>query len=106
AGWYGSPGVGPGAGRGRGKAAPAGAPAGNEKEPPAPAAQAAADGAAGRGKGAFPGFGGGNQPANLRELSEKDAMNVLAMVRKEFKIDDKRIYIMGHSMGGAGALYL
>ena len=33
-------------------------------------------------------------------------MNVLAMVRKEFKIDDKRIYVMGHSMGGAGALYL
>jgi predicted peptidase len=28
------------------------------------------------------------------------------MVRKEFKIDDKRIYVMGHSMGGAGALYL
>jgi len=33
-------------------------------------------------------------------------MNVIAMVRKEFKIDDKRIYVMGHSMGGAGALYL
>ena len=28
------------------------------------------------------------------------------MVRKEFKIDDDRIYLMGHSMGGAGALYL
>lgn len=33
-------------------------------------------------------------------------MTVLAMVRKEFKIDDNRIYLMGHSMGGAGALYL
>ena len=33
-------------------------------------------------------------------------MNVLAMVRKEFKVDDKRIYLMGHSMGGAGALFL
>ena len=41
-----------------------------------------------------------------RELSEKDVMNVLAMVRKEFKVDDKRIYLMGHSMGGAGALFL
>jgi dipeptidyl aminopeptidase/acylaminoacyl peptidase len=45
-------------------------------------------------------------PANLPELSEKDVMNVLAMVRKEFNVDDKRIYLMGHSMGGAGTLYL
>ena len=61
----------------------------------------------GRGKGkGFGGFGGGNQPANLRELSEKDVMNVIAMVRKEFKVDDKRIYVMGHSMGGAGAIFL
>jgi len=87
-GWYGSP-VGAGPGRGKGKGAPAAATA--------PTAAA---------KGRFGGFGGGNQPANLRELSEKDTMNVIAMVRKEFKIDDKRIYIMGHSMGGAGALYL
>jgi predicted peptidase len=78
-GWYGSPGVGGGAGRGKG------APGG------------------GAAKG---GFGGGNQPANLRELSEKDVMNVLAMVRKEFNVDDQRIYLMGHSMGGAGALFL
>jgi predicted peptidase len=90
-GWYGSP-VGAGPGRGKGKGAPTAAPKGP------------ADGAA-KGKG-FGGFGGGNQPANLRELSEKDTMNVIAMVRKEFKVDDKRIYIMGHSMGGAGALYL
>jgi predicted esterase len=39
-------------------------------------------------------------------LGEKDTMNVLEMVRKEFKIDNNRIYLMGHSMGGAGALYL
>jgi predicted peptidase len=87
-GWYGSP-AGTGPGRGKGKGAPAAATA--------PTAAA---------KGRFGGFGGGNQPANLRELSEKDTMNVIAMVRKEFKVDDKRIYIMGHSMGGAGALYL
>jgi predicted peptidase len=94
-GWYGSP-VGTGPGRGKGKGAPPAAPDGAAKGP--------GDGAS-KGKG-FGGFGGGNQPANLRELSEKDTMNVIAMVRKEFKIDDKRIYIMGHSMGGAGALYL
>ena len=33
-------------------------------------------------------------------------MNVLDMMRKEFNVDDKRTYLMGHSMGGAGTLYL
>jgi predicted esterase len=28
------------------------------------------------------------------------------MVRKEFNIDDRRIYLMGHSQGGAGALHI
>jgi predicted esterase len=51
-------------------------------------------------------FSDPNDPPNLRELSEKDAMNVLDMVRKEFNIDNNRIYLMGHSMGGAGTLYL
>jgi len=45
-------------------------------------------------------------PPNLNELSEKDVMNVLAIVRKEFNVDDRRIYLMGHSMGGAGTIYL
>jgi predicted peptidase len=94
-GWYGSP-VGTGPGRGKGNGTP---PAASDAPPAARAPTAAA-------KGRFGGFGGANQPANLRELSEKDTMNVIAMVRKEFKVDDKRIYIMGHSMGGAGALYL
>ena len=40
------------------------------------------------------------------EYSEQDVMNVLAMVRKEFNIDDHRIYLMGHSQGGAGALHI
>jgi len=100
AGWYGSPGVGRGGGRGKGKGAPE-APNGA----PDAAAKGPGDGAA-KGKAGFGGFGGGNQPANLTELSEKDVMNVIAMVRKEFKVDDKRIYVMGHSMGGAGALFL
>ena len=45
-------------------------------------------------------------PANLSELSEKDAMNVLDTMRKEFNVDERRTYLMGHSMGGAGTLYL
>lgn len=46
------------------------------------------------------------QPPNLAELSEKDVMNVLELTRKDFNIDDQRIYLLGQSMGGAGALYL
>jgi predicted peptidase len=42
----------------------------------------------------------------VRELSEKDVMTVLDMMRKEFNVDERRIYIMGHSMGGSGTLYL
>ena len=65
----------------------------------------------GPGKGKGPGAAKGGppptpEPPNLAELSEKDVMNVLAIVRKEFTIDDKRTYLMGHSMGGAGALFL
>jgi poly(3-hydroxybutyrate) depolymerase len=56
---------------------------------------------AGRGPG-----GGQDAPANLGELSEKDVMNVLALVRKEFNVDEKRIYLIGHSMGGAGTYHL
>ena len=85
-GWYGTPAFARGAGRGRGNGAPGG-------------------GANGRG-GPPPGRATANEPANVRELSEKDVMNVIAMVRKEFNVDDARIYIMGHSMGGAGAIFL
>lgn len=45
-------------------------------------------------------------PENLGELSEKDVMNVLDIVRKEFTIDERRIYLMGHSMGGGGTIHL
>ncbi len=47
-----------------------------------------------------------NDPKNLGELSEKDVMNVLELARQEFKIDDERIYLLGHSMGGGGSLHL
>jgi poly(3-hydroxybutyrate) depolymerase len=41
-----------------------------------------------------------------RQWSEQDVMNVVALVRKEYKVDPARIYLMGHSMGGFGAWYL
>jgi poly(3-hydroxybutyrate) depolymerase len=75
-----------------------------------------------RGAGAPPGAGGPPRvpgPGAARPIpttlgvsnevsqrSEKDVMTVLDMIREEFNVDDKRIYIMGHSMGGAGAIYL
>jgi predicted peptidase len=40
------------------------------------------------------------------EYSEKDVMRVLALVRKEFPVDDSRIYLMGHSQGGGGARHI
>jgi poly(3-hydroxybutyrate) depolymerase len=64
-------------------------------------------GALGPGKG-FGGKGGkgGDAPDNLGELSEKDVMNVLDLVRKAYNVDEKRIYLIGHSMGGAGTYHL
>ena len=54
-----------------------------------------------------PGGGRGRDaPSNLGELSEKDVMNVLDLMRKEFNVDERRIYLAGQSMGGAGALFL
>ncbi len=53
-----------------------------------------------------PGGGRGSDPKNLGELSEKDVMNVLELTRQEFPIDENRIYLYGHSMGGGGAIYL
>jgi predicted peptidase len=44
--------------------------------------------------------------AKVHEASEKDVMNVLDMIRKEFNVDENRTYLMGHSMGGAGSIYL
>ena len=88
------PGAAPGAARG---AAPAAAPV---------------RGGPGGGRGMMGGRGptvGGTKetdPAKTSALSEKDAMNVLEMARKEFNVDENRIYLMGHSMGGMGAMYL
>jgi len=53
-----------------------------------------------------PAGGRRGDPKNLGELSEKDVLNVLELVCREFKIDDRRIYFFGHSMGDGGALHL
>lgn len=84
--------------------------------PPRPAVANAA-GAPQRGRGAGAGRGAGGRgvtaggtaitdAAKVREASEKDVMTVLDTVRKEFNVDERRIYLMGHSMGGAGTYYL
>jgi dipeptidyl aminopeptidase/acylaminoacyl peptidase len=82
-GWYGSPVINMGGGRGRGPGAGPGAP------PPGAGAAAA-----------------GPSNADIEKWSEADVMNVLGMMRKEFNVDPKRIYLTGHSMGGAGTLFL
>jgi predicted peptidase len=45
-------------------------------------------------------------PANLGALSEQDVLNVLKRVRAGFNVDEHRIYLIGQSMGGGGALYI
>ena len=45
-------------------------------------------------------------PPNLGELSEQDVMNVFEIVRQEFNVDEDRMYLWGHSMGGAGTYHL
>src|SRR5207244_2717999 len=53
------------------------------------------------------GWGLGNPPADpntrrTQDLSEQDVMQVLARVKRLYKIDESRIYLMGHSMGAIG----
>jgi poly(3-hydroxybutyrate) depolymerase len=50
------------------------------------------------------GYGGyGARPANRNSrLSEQDVMEVLQMMQEHYNIDSRRIYLMGHSMGGIG----
>jgi len=40
------------------------------------------------------------------EPSEQDVMQGLARMRLDYKVDDRRIYLMGHSMGGIGTWHL
>jgi predicted esterase len=48
------------------------------------------------------GFYGRTPETRASKFSEEDVMTVLARVRRDYKIDDQRIYLMGHSMGGIG----
>jgi poly(3-hydroxybutyrate) depolymerase len=43
---------------------------------------------------------------SVTRAGELDVLNVLAIVQKEYNIDPKRTYLMGHSMGGAGTWYI
>lgn len=97
-GWYGAPARFGGGGGGRGPAPQRGA----NGAPPAgaPAGRGPAFGASTAGGTAV------TDAAKVHELSEKDVMTVLDMIRKEFNVDEKRTYLMGHSMGGAGSIYL
>jgi predicted peptidase len=99
-GWYGAParynGGGPGGRRGANGA--------NGAPPPGAAPQAPP---AGRAAGPPPAGGTAiTDLTKLHEASEKDVMNVLELIRKEFNVDANRTYLMGHSMGGAGTIYL
>jgi predicted esterase len=40
------------------------------------------------------------------ELAEIDTMTLLKSIRAHYAVDSERIYLMGHSMGGAGTYYL
>jgi poly(3-hydroxybutyrate) depolymerase len=40
------------------------------------------------------------------EYSERDVMSVLELMRKNYRIDTSRIYLMGHSMGAIGTWHL
>ena len=53
------------------------------------------------------GWGLDNPPADPtvrrnQELSEQDVMAVLQLVRQQYKVDETRVYLTGHSMGGIG----
>lgn len=40
------------------------------------------------------------------QYSEQDVMEVMKLVREEFNVDANRIYLWGHSMGGAGTYHI
>lgn len=45
---------------------------------------------------------GRDSASMYRGSAEQDVLDVLAEVRRDYKIDANRIYLMGHSMGGYG----
>jgi fermentation-respiration switch protein FrsA (DUF1100 family) len=100
-----APGGAPGAAAGRG--GPGGGAAVGPNVPCDPKVSAADRGVgaagAGGGRGASTTLG---TPNETSKNSEKETMTVFEMIKKEFNIDENRIYLMGHSMGGAGTIYL
>ena len=52
------------------------------------------------------GWFGSRAKNEYAKKSEQDVMNVLKLVRDEFNVDEDRIYLWGHSMGGAGTYHL
>jgi predicted peptidase len=100
-GWYGSPVMLLGAGRGpRG---PGARPGPGERPPGAATSPASPPPAAAPASGEA---SAGPSREQIAKWSEQDVMNVLEMMRKEFNVDPKRIYLTGHSMGGAGTYFL
>jgi predicted esterase len=53
-----------------------------------------------------PGSSAGSSALRKLEYSEKDVLNVLALIRKNYAVDPSRIYLMGHSMGAMGTWHL
>jgi poly(3-hydroxybutyrate) depolymerase len=41
-----------------------------------------------------------------REMSEADVLAVIDLVRKQYRVDENRVYLLGHSMGAIGTWYL
>ncbi len=54
------------------------------------------------------GVAGSSDPTTrrIRELSEQDVMEVLRRMRRDYRVDEARIYLMGHSMGAIGTWHL
>lgn len=52
------------------------------------------------------GWWGARSGNRASELSELDAMTLLKSIRERYTVDSDRIYLMGHSMGGAGTYHL
>ena len=52
--------------------------------------------------------GSANDPATRRrlELSEKDVLESVRLMRAHYQVDPNRIYLIGHSMGAIGTWYL
>ncbi len=49
---------------------------------------------------------GGDVHYSAYELAELDAMTLLKLIRDKYNVDSDRVFLMGHSMGGAGTYYL